>query len=1052
MADNNNNSQLVGSDALQATLEKLKTQFDAVDGRSVHVTEQTLSASQKAQARTNIDVYGKSETYTKTEVNSLITTPNQGYVTVIATAQTTAATDVLPATGSADTIYRVSSWDGTQYTVTSYSEYAWDGTQYQFLDKKSQLDEVFDITVYNSNTKYANLTAALGTNGANVPQELRRGGMSVKFVQSSDNKYVEFRYMSSSTTSANFTNVANWQGVDDAPTAGSENLIKSGGVSKLIATNFFVGKGATYQYTTIKLMKKRTYRLVLDNPSYSRDNTGTTGDKYIFAIGSYNGNTVTQLVGVLRTNDTGILNNYYDFTVPQDSDYIQIGGRANVGIEVLFNIFDVTEIRSLEVEINPVINSLYSQKGYKGVTNGISTYNIVADKNWGISELIPVTIGTYTIICPSNIVDSNLIAILAYDTNKQMIDFFIEYSRTLNINSTIKYIALSVRYADADEFAIKDRNGIYLYKGGTGLYDKVEQLEESITNVDSAPTLESDNLVKSGGVFNAIAPLSANVVFKYDCYYNSAKKFISDSDWYVGSMVPVQPGDNVVIRVGSGVGDNSSQKIACMDANYNFYDYYSLSDRTITIPSSTPTMAYLALSVRKQDANSFKMYVNGILKYEGISDLSNNIPLINKRIEELEPKYDIYSKNRDKLDLLRGASMRNSRLQVLIATDTHEDWTALQNAVNYANQCPTIKAILALGDYGSSTAGKAVFERFKEIAESSVKPILSLVGNHDVGYDNKLRFVALADSHYNYITEPSVKFLSSGEYAEGRNYYYHDFTTEKVRVIMLYEFETAITVNNNDYWEPVSYDSEAESYQIGKEYTVGDVANFGLYTSNSFRCTQAHTSSGSNELTCNNNYYRYFSQAQMEWFVSTLNSTPTNYGVVICTHIPASSGKGNVIQRDKKFCEKRHNESDIYNFMVQDVLGIIVNAFTNGTSGSLSVTNTGGMPTYTLSYDFTNKNIGAKFMCFLSGHTHVDFIFKNTYSQYNIIPIFSDSTTRQYATKDVPTVIDDMEVARDALTAVAFDLDNDGVILTRVGTTATTEGYLRDTERLDLTQ
>jgi hypothetical protein len=36
--------------------------------------------------------------------------------------------------------------------------------------------------------------------------------------------------MSSSTAAADFTNVANWQGEDDEPTAGSDNLIKSGGV------------------------------------------------------------------------------------------------------------------------------------------------------------------------------------------------------------------------------------------------------------------------------------------------------------------------------------------------------------------------------------------------------------------------------------------------------------------------------------------------------------------------------------------------------------------------------------------------------------------------------------------------------------------------------------------------------------------------------------------------------------------------------------------------------------------------------------------------------
>ena len=54
----------------------------------------------------------------------------------------------------------------------------------------------FDISAYHATggvlAKYADLTAALGTNGANIPDTLRKGGMSVKFVQSSDNKYVQY--------------------------------------------------------------------------------------------------------------------------------------------------------------------------------------------------------------------------------------------------------------------------------------------------------------------------------------------------------------------------------------------------------------------------------------------------------------------------------------------------------------------------------------------------------------------------------------------------------------------------------------------------------------------------------------------------------------------------------------------------------------------------------------------------------------------------------------------------------------------------------------------
>lgn len=101
---------------------------------------------------------------------------------------------------------------------------------------------VFDISKYNLTngqpTEYADLAAALGTNGANVPAAVRKGGMSVKFVESSDNKYVQYRLMTTSFS----TTESDWQGVDNDPIAGSDNLIKSSGVAQsLIPIKSVVG-------------------------------------------------------------------------------------------------------------------------------------------------------------------------------------------------------------------------------------------------------------------------------------------------------------------------------------------------------------------------------------------------------------------------------------------------------------------------------------------------------------------------------------------------------------------------------------------------------------------------------------------------------------------------------------------------------------------------------------------------------------------------------------------------------------------------------------------
>ena len=97
---------------------------------------------------------------------------------------------------------------------------------------------VWDVTARNSNATFASLSALLSdANLATlIPTTIRRGGMQIRFVHSNDNNYVQFRYTKSdASTAATFTNTANWQGVDDTPTVGSQNLVISGGVESLSA-------------------------------------------------------------------------------------------------------------------------------------------------------------------------------------------------------------------------------------------------------------------------------------------------------------------------------------------------------------------------------------------------------------------------------------------------------------------------------------------------------------------------------------------------------------------------------------------------------------------------------------------------------------------------------------------------------------------------------------------------------------------------------------------------------------------------------------------------
>ena len=202
---------------------------------------------------------------------NIVITPDVKYESYAAESGDTSIDDILPAEGAKDTIYRVASWDGTQVDATKSSEYVWDGEDYILLRvlEDSIGDGVFDISAYNASggtlATYADLAAALGSSGANVPEGVRKGGMSVKYVQSSDNKYIQYRYMGTATTGSPnpFLNTANWQGVDEVPTDGSENLVKSGGVNGAVAAvyNYFpeeTGETITPNYSEGAMLKNGT--------------------------------------------------------------------------------------------------------------------------------------------------------------------------------------------------------------------------------------------------------------------------------------------------------------------------------------------------------------------------------------------------------------------------------------------------------------------------------------------------------------------------------------------------------------------------------------------------------------------------------------------------------------------------------------------------------------------------------------------------------------------------------------------------------------------------
>lgn len=319
------------------------------------------------------DRYTKAETYSKEQLDSLITTPDVNYVSVVATNATTAVTDVLPATGEANTIYRVGNWNGTHYDPTMYALFAWNGSTYVCLAVRSFVGEVYDISVNHPDgqgnpTPYTNLTAALGTNGANIPADIRRGGMSIKFiqgtVQSSDNKYVQHRCMAQNFT----TNVTQWQGVDDEPTAGSENFVKSGGTYKefLDTQDWFTIKARGLRksgvvITTANTMKITPLLPVNKNYPISIKECYSGGNSYDYAPIVFYNAAEEPILPAPAFDEERVYATIPLTDIPQEAVYFRCGALIGSDAEVSFGILQTTynnlfETRSLLDKYTPKVD------------------------------------------------------------------------------------------------------------------------------------------------------------------------------------------------------------------------------------------------------------------------------------------------------------------------------------------------------------------------------------------------------------------------------------------------------------------------------------------------------------------------------------------------------------------------------------------------------------------------------------------------------------------------------------------------------------------------
>lgn len=186
---------------------------------------------------------------------------------------------------------------------------------------------VYDVSAHNNDAVFESLQALLSSSNLStlIPPLVRHGGMSIKFIQgseqSSDNKYVQYRLMANTFS----TTITDWQGVDDEPTIGSQNFVESRGIYGMLYNERNTKQGYLAQDLT---------DTIIDNPNwivsdYIPVSPGVAVDVYVVKTNDHSESAAILEYKSDKTVNTfwrcnGYTNNPFKVNVKADSYYLRI--------------------------------------------------------------------------------------------------------------------------------------------------------------------------------------------------------------------------------------------------------------------------------------------------------------------------------------------------------------------------------------------------------------------------------------------------------------------------------------------------------------------------------------------------------------------------------------------------------------------------------------------------------------------------------------------------------------------------------------------------------
>lgn len=246
-------------------------------------------------------------------------------------------------------------------------------------------------------------------------------------------------------------------------------------------------------------------------------------------------------------------------------------------------------------------------------------------------------------------------------------------------------------------------------------------------------------------------------------------------------------------------------------------------------------------------------------------------------------------------------------------SDLHNDVARYGRFRDFIDGVSSINAAIVSGDL--TDGGKtAEFETMMGVTFSRIQP-MQVIGNHE-RWDGKT-IAQIGEA----LGQPKVSNAYTG-------YYYVDYTTPKIRIIVLNEYDTSSTTNS----------------------------------------TQRKDG--------------HWSQSQIDWFVGALDGAISNgYSVIVAMHcVEQGSGTGSGSSLPAPNTEgfyQRNMQWDGFNSttMPHYLIEGIIDAFRNGTTVSGTYAHSDGTTSISLNHTFSGEG---KFVAYVVGHAHVDMIGYST--------------------------------------------------------------------------